>query len=128
MDWMGEGTRSMDIQGIVMTKIAAWTGVVKTKDLPDAAMIDFEKGGFQIAVYNVGGAYFATENICTHAYAKLTDGWLEGNEIECPLHGGRFDVKTGQALNSPLTCNVKTFPVRVNGEEVEVLLPGAAHE
>jgi naphthalene 1,2-dioxygenase system ferredoxin subunit len=72
--------------------------------------------GLLIAVYNVNGTYFSTENLCTHAYAELSDGGLEGNEIECPLHAGRFGVRTGQAIGRPVTCNLKTYPVRVNGE------------
>lgn len=116
----------MDIQGSVGSAGAAWRRIAKTNDLPEGEMISTEIGAFQIAVYNVSGTYFATENICTHAYAKLTDGWLDGHEIECPLHAARFDVRTGQVLSSPATCGLKTFPVRVSGAEgdsdIEVLL------
>ena len=63
-----------------------------------------------------------TDDICTHAYARLSDGWLDRNEIECPLHAGRFDVKTGAATAPPCVDPVKTYPVRVDGDEIQVKL------
>lgn len=66
-----------------------------------------------IAVYNVDGEIFATSNICTHAIAILTDGYLEGEEIECPLHGGAFNVKTGEATHFPCEEALKTFEVEI---------------
>ena len=66
--------------------------------------------GLNLALYHVGDAWFCTDNICTHAFALLTDGWLEGHVIECPLHGGQFDIRTGkgQARRSMLIS--KHFP------------------
>lgn len=69
--------------------------------------------GIPIAVYNVDGELFATHNICTHAYACLTDGYLDGDKIECPLHQGLFDVRTGEALDGPVDEDLKVYPVRV---------------
>lgn len=77
-------------------------------------------GDRQIALYNVEGEIYATDNVCTHAFAILTDGWLDGDVIECPLHGGRFEVKTGKGLGPPIPCDLKTYPVRVVGDEVQV--------
>ena len=74
------------------------------------------------AIYNIDGELFATDDICTHAYARLSDGWLDRNEIECPLHAGRFDVKTGAATAPPCVDPVKTYPVRVEGDEIQVKL------
>jgi nitrite reductase/ring-hydroxylating ferredoxin subunit len=50
----------------------------------------------------------------------LSDGWLEGDIIECPLHGGRFEPKTGKGLGAPITCDVTTLPVRIRGSEIQV--------
>ena len=69
-----------------------------------------------------GVEIFATDDVCTHAYAKLSDGWLDKGEIECPLHAGRFDVKTGKATAPPCTDDLKTYPVRVSGNEIQVKL------
>jgi naphthalene 1,2-dioxygenase system ferredoxin subunit len=60
--------------------------------------------------------------VCTHAYARLSDGWLDKSEIECPLHAGRFDVKTGKALCPPVTEDIKTYPVRLVGDEIQIKL------
>ena len=60
---------------------------------------------------NCDGEIFATDNICTHAYAKLSDGWIERGEIECPLHAGRFDIRTGKATAPPCADDLKTYPV-----------------
>jgi naphthalene 1,2-dioxygenase system ferredoxin subunit len=78
--------------------------------------------GKEIALYDLDGEIHATDDICTHAYAKLSDGWLDKGEIECPLHAGRFDVKTGKALCPPVTEDVKIYPVRVVGDEIQIKL------
>jgi nitrite reductase/ring-hydroxylating ferredoxin subunit len=52
----------------------------------------------------------------------LSEGWLEGDQVECPLHGGRFEVATGKAMGDPVDCDLKTYPVRVSGEDVEVCI------
>ena len=78
------------------------------------------RGRLADRVYNVAGEIFATDNICTHAFAMLTDGFLDGDVIECPLHGGCFKVKTGEGMGAPISENVKTYPVRMNGETIEI--------
>ena len=72
-----------------------------------------EAGGFNIALYVVDGAYFATSNICTHGQALLSDGYLDGHLIECPLHQGLFDVRTGAPAGAPCTEAVRSFPVKI---------------
>ena len=64
-----------------------------------------------IALFLVNGEYFAIEDTCTHAEASLSEGFLDNHEIECPLHGARFDIRTGEALCMPAFEGVKTFPV-----------------
>ncbi len=78
--------------------------------------------GHEIALYDLDGDICATDDICTHAYAKLSDGWLDNGEIECPLHAGRFDVKTGKATAPPCVDDVKTYAVRIVGDEIQVKL------
>lgn len=73
--------------------------------------------GEEIALYNIDGEFYATHNICTHAFASMADGFQEGGEIECPLHEGRFDIKTGKALCAPVSEDLKVYEVKVeNGE------------
>jgi len=66
-----------------------------------------------LAVYNVSGAIFVTDDTCTHGQASLTDGFLDDGIIECPLHGGAFDVRTGEVVSRPCTVNLKTYPVSI---------------
>jgi len=71
-----------------------------------------------IALYQVDGEIFATDNICTHGNARLCDGFLEGHEIECPLHQGKFDIRSGKAMCAPLTEDIRTYPVKIEGDRV----------
>jgi nitrite reductase/ring-hydroxylating ferredoxin subunit len=77
-------------------------------------------GGEEIAIFNVGGEFFATTDVCSHDEASLADGELFGHVVECPLHGARFDVRTGKALSLPAVYPVKTFEVRVVDGQLQV--------
>ncbi len=66
-----------------------------------------------LAVYEVDGAYYATDNMCTHGLAMLTDGYQDGASIECPFHGGTFDICSGKATAYPCQIPLKTYPVTV---------------
>jgi nitrite reductase/ring-hydroxylating ferredoxin subunit len=99
-----------------------WVRVAGRGDLESGEVIGIEAGGRSVAIYDCDGALYATDNICTHAYACLSDGWLDGNTIECPLHAARFDIRTGQVLDPPATEDLKTYPVRLVGDDIEVKL------
>ncbi len=96
-----------------------------TADLPAGEMRAVEVGRTSLAVFHLDdGSWHATSNECTHEYALLTDGWLEGGAVECPLHAARFDVRTGKALCAPADAPVRVFPVRVEGDAVLVRMTG----
>jgi nitrite reductase/ring-hydroxylating ferredoxin subunit len=97
-----------------------WVTVASRAALADGDMLGVEAQGKPIALYNLDGTIYATDNVCTHAFAMLTDGWLDGEVIECPLHAGRFEIKTGKGLGPPIPCDLKTYKVRVVGDEVQV--------
>lgn len=99
-----------------------WVRAAARGDLAAGEVIGVEIGGRSIAVYDSDGTLYATDNICTHAYACLSDGWLDGETIECPLHAARFDIRTGKVLDPPATEDLKTYPVRVEGDAIEVKL------
>jgi len=99
-----------------------WVRAASRADLPEGEVLGVDIGGRSIALYEVAGEIFATDNICTHAYARLSDGWLDGDLIECPLHAARFDVRTGKVLDPPATEDLKTFPVRLIEDEIQVKL------
>ena len=90
-----------------------WIPVVSASEVPDGDVIAVAVDGRDLAVYKVDGSVYATDNLCTHGAARLSDGFLEGCEIECPLHQGRFDVCTGKALCAPLTIDLRTYPVKI---------------
>ena len=73
-----------------------------------------------ICLANVGGEYFAINDECTHAFASLHDGVLDGGEVECPLHESRFDVRTGEVTGPPAEEGVKTYQVKVEGDDIFV--------
>lgn len=73
-----------------------------------------------VVVFNVGGHYYAVQNLCTHEDAELSEGTLEGEEIVCPLHGARFSVVTGVVLGPPAYENLRTFPVVAANGRVQV--------
>ena len=79
-----------------------------------------EPEDLRIAVCNVDGQFFAIEDVCTHDGGSLDQGDLEGDEIECPRHGARFNVRTGDATLMPAVMPVRTFPVKIDGERLLV--------
>jgi naphthalene 1,2-dioxygenase system ferredoxin subunit len=99
-----------------------WIMAVDLGAVPENDVIAVAVGGRDIALYGVAGEIFATDNACTHGNARLCDGFLEGEEIECPLHQGRFNVRTGKAVCAPLTADVRSHPVKVVDGKVFVLL------
>lgn len=97
-----------------------WVKVAKQSALPEGEMIAVNIGELRLALYNVGGDFFATDNLCTHGNALLTNGYLDDDVVECPLHAGRFNVKSGQGLGAPITCNIKAYPTRKTGDDIEI--------
>jgi naphthalene 1,2-dioxygenase ferredoxin component len=103
-------------------EVAGWVRAAARSDLAEGEVIGVEVAGRSIALYDADGNLFATDNICTHAYACLSDGWLDGEVIECPLHAARFDIRSGKVLDPPATEDLKTYPVRIVDGEIQVRL------
>ena len=101
-----------------------WVSVADRASINEGEMKGVTTGSQEIALYNLNGEIYATDNLCTHAFAFLSDGWIDGEEVECPLHAGRFEIKTGKGLGAPIPCDIKTFPVRVTNGKIEVKLGG----
>jgi naphthalene 1,2-dioxygenase system ferredoxin subunit len=99
-----------------------WVKLCDVDDVPVDDVWAFNAAGHEFAVYGINGQVYATANECTHGMARLSEGFVEGGQIECPLHQGRFDICTGKALCAPLEQDLRTFPVQVRGSEVFVLL------
>lgn len=75
-----------------------WLPLIETDFITDNDVVGADRAEGSFAIYKVDGAIYVTDNLCTHGNARLCDGFLEGHEIECPLHQGRFDIRTGTAL------------------------------
>ena len=99
-----------------------WIDASAVDEVPEDDVIGVMVDGRDIAMYNAGGEIFATDNICTHGHARLCEGFLEGHEIECPLHQGRFDVRTGQPTCAPVTEAIRSYPVKVEGGRIWLAL------
>ncbi|MBT0962167.1 non-heme iron oxygenase ferredoxin subunit [Denitromonas iodatirespirans] len=95
-----------------------WIAALALEALPEADVIGVSVEGRDIALYEVDGEVYASDNICTHGHARLSDGFLEGRQIECPLHQGKFDVCSGRALCAPLTEDIRTYPVKIEDGRV----------
>ena len=97
---------------------AHWVDALSADDLPCDDVIGVVVAGRDIAVYTVGEAVYATDNTCTHGHARLCDGFLDGHEIECPLHQGKFDVRDGKPTCDPVTEALRSYPVKIDGRRV----------
>ena len=99
-----------------------WIRIAGVNEVPVGEASAVEIMGLNLALYNVDGAFFCTDNVCTHAYALLSEGWLEGHLIECPLHNGQFDIRTGEGQGSPIMQDIRAYPVKVDGEDILIQL------
>lgn len=94
--------------------------VGRAPEVPEGEMQVFEVSGRRIAVANVGGAFYAFGDVCTHAQCSLAEGDLEGIVVTCPCHGSQFDVRTGAVVGPPAEDPVGSYPLRVEGEELQI--------
>jgi 3-phenylpropionate/trans-cinnamate dioxygenase ferredoxin subunit len=83
-----------------------------------AKLVEVE--GQKIALFRLDGAFYALSDTCTHRGGPLSEGTVEGAQVTCPLHGARFDIKTGAVLGAPAAREVRSYPVRVAGADVEI--------
>jgi nitrite reductase/ring-hydroxylating ferredoxin subunit len=108
------------LAGRVKRENMAFVKVAKASGVPAGVVLGYEVDGRKVAVVNLGGKFFAFDNHCSHRGAELSKGLLEGNVVVCPLHGSQFDVATGQKIYGPASGPIKTFPVKVEGDDILV--------
>ncbi|MDB5840115.1 MAG: ferredoxin subunit of nitrite reductase and ring-hydroxylating dioxygenase [Herminiimonas sp.] len=100
--------------------------ICRAEEVEEGSPLPVNVSGLQpLAVYQVGDAYYATDNLCTHGRAFLTDGVQEGLTIECPLHGGAFDIASGAPTSLPCRVALNTYVVKQDGDELFVAQPEA---
>ena len=96
--------------------------VAKVDELKPGQMRRIECQGRSILLANVDGNYLATDDMCTHEDASLTDGALNGDLVTCPLHGSRFSLRTGAPIEEPAEEALRVYPVRIEGDSVMIAL------
>ena len=100
--------------------MAEFVKVASTNEIaPGEARLVTAKGK-EIALFNIGGEFFALDNACTHDDGPLAEGEISGSEVICPLHGAKFDIRTGEVLGPPAFDAVARYDVRVTGTDIEV--------
>jgi 3-phenylpropionate/trans-cinnamate dioxygenase ferredoxin subunit len=97
-----------------------WVDVAAVDEIAVGGVTVVDVGGTEIAVFNIDGEFYALADVCTHDGGTLADGTVEGHVIECPRHGARFDIRTGQVTAPPAYEAVTTYPVRVFNGMVQV--------
>jgi 3-phenylpropionate/trans-cinnamate dioxygenase ferredoxin subunit len=95
--------------------MADWHDVAAVADLSDDVPLTVTVGGSQIGLYSLDGKYYGLEDVCPHAYALLSQGFVDGDEIECPLHGARFHIPTGKCTKEPGGRDLACYEVRPEG-------------
>lgn len=106
----------------------SWKTIAHVDAVGEEEPLALRLDGREIAVFKVAGCVYAIDNVCTHQHALLTDGFVDGEYVECPLHQGRFHIPTGAAMGGFVTAPVRTYACRVEGDDVLVDLaaPGVA--
>jgi nitrite reductase/ring-hydroxylating ferredoxin subunit len=94
--------------------------VIKTDQLANNSMKKVQIKNYEILLYKVSGKIYATDNLCTHSPCRLEAGNFDGDIIECPCHGGKFDIKTGMVKSLPPVIPIKTYRTRIRGKSVEI--------
>lgn len=100
--------------------MATFVTVARTDELAPGQGKLVEVHQKRIALFNVGGRYYAVDDICPHRGGPLSEGDLEGTTVACPWHGATFDVATGEVTRSPAAVGVATYDVRVEGEAIAI--------
>ncbi len=99
--------------------------IAPAEQLPPGERLFIEVEGKSIVIFNMAGEIFAIGDICSHDNGPVGDGEIEGDEIICPRHGGRFDVRTGKATSLPAVVDIPSYPVRLTDGMIEIGLPKA---
>lgn len=101
--------------------MADFVTVASTNDIPPGEMMIVDVNGQEVAIANVDGEYCAFANSCTHKGGPLGEGLLlPGGVVECPFHGGQFNVRTGEVVAAPPNEPIQTYPVQVEGDSIKV--------
>lgn len=102
--------------------VSGFVAVASLAEVPPGSKKLIEVNGVEVLLCNSVDRIFAVENLCSHAEEKLDCGRMRAGWIACPIHGARFDLATGEAMNPPATQPIQTWPVRISGDVIEIAL------
>ena len=100
--------------------MAEFVAVAKTGDIPVGQFKVVQAAGKRLLVCHTDSGFYAIDDTCTHDDGPLADGWLEGDQIECPRHGARFDVASGQVRCLPAAVPISSYAVSIEGDDIRV--------
>lgn len=99
-----------------------WIDVAAESDIAESGVLAVDAGTAELALFKLNGAIFALIDCCSHGAARLSEGYVEDGCVECPLHQGLVDIRTGEPRSEPITEAIQCFPTRVRGGRIEVEL------
>ena len=89
-------------------------------EVAEGCALKVEKEGLTLAVFNVDGEFYVLDDACTHGPGSLSEGYIEGDVVECNFHNGQFNIRTGEVVSPPCMIPMKTYPVTVENGKVVV--------
>jgi len=103
-----------------MSGACRFLSLCKAAEVAEGKAIKVEKDGLTLAVFNIDGEYFVTDDTCTHGPGSLSEGPIDGEVVECDFHNGAFNIKTGAVVAAPCMIPLKTYKARLQGDEIEI--------
>ncbi len=100
-----------------------WQDIAAVQDLREGEMTSLQLGDRPLVLCRTAAGWFALDDLCTHAEARLSEGQLKGCRLVCPLHGAAFDIRSGEALGPPAREALRTYPVRIENGKIQACLP-----
>ncbi|MGC2518132.1 MAG: non-heme iron oxygenase ferredoxin subunit [Burkholderiales bacterium] len=95
-----------------------WIKVADVSKIPEDGTLLVDLGPEPVCLYNLRGKIYATHDTCTHGQASLADGFIDGEDIECPFHQGKFHIPTGKAVGVPCHIDIRTYSVKIENGAV----------
>ena len=115
-----EATTSQQEPAKTTIAVPSRVELCKAEDIAAGTALRVEAGGVVVAVFNIEGQFYVTDDACTHGPGSLSEGYIDGDVIECNFHNGQFDIKTGEVVSPPCMIPVKTYPTKVEGGVVVI--------
>ena len=107
-----------------MHQACAFARLCSAGDVAEGQAIKIERNGLALAVFNIQGEYFVTNDTCTHGPGSLSEGYIDGDVVECDFHNGSFNIKTGEVVAPPCMIPLKTYKTHVEEGEVTIEIDG----